>query len=76
MSSGGGYSARPTPHLAPGSDTQSIAWVVGACLLMGVGLFLMSVWLVTFDLIYFSGSAAVVVGAMMILDPRMGADHA
>jgi membrane-bound ClpP family serine protease len=75
MSSGIGYSARPAAHGTPGSDTLSLPWVVGASLLMGLGLFLLSVWLVTFDLLYFSGAAAVVIGALMILDPRMGADH-
>jgi hypothetical protein len=76
MSSGLGYSSRPTVHAAPGSDTQSVAWVVGASLLMGLGLFLITTWLITFDIVYFSGFAAILVGVLMILDPRMGADHA
>jgi hypothetical protein len=75
MSAGTGYSSRPTVHAAPGSDTQSVGWVIGASLLMGAGLFLITTWLITFDLLFFTGFGALLVGALMILDPRMGADH-
>ena len=76
MSEGSGYGTRRPAHVATGPDPQSIPWVVCASLLMGAGLFLISTWIITFDLVYFVGFGALLVGALMILNPRMGADHA
>jgi hypothetical protein len=76
MDSGTGYSARPKTAAHSAGDTQSIPWVVGACVLMGLGLWLISTWLITFNFLFFTGFPVLVVGAFMILDPRMGADHA
>lgn len=76
MSGGSGYGTRRSAHAPTGPDPQSIAWVVGAALLMGAGLFLISTWIITFDFVYFVGFGVLLVGALMILSPRMGADHA
>ncbi|MCI4332670.1 MAG: hypothetical protein L3K01_02905 [Thermoplasmata archaeon] len=76
MSGGSGYGSHRPTHVAVGPDPQSIAWVIGASLLMGAGLFLISTWIITFDFVYFVGFGALLVGALMILSPRMGADHA
>ena len=69
--------AGPTGHHAGDApNTISIPWVIAASLLMGVGLFLISVWIVTFDFLYLLGIFVVLVGALMIVSPRMGSDHA
>jgi hypothetical protein len=76
MDAGIGYSARPKVAAHAAGDTQSIPWVIGAALLMGLGLFLISTWILTFNFLFFAGFPILIVGALMILDPRMGADHA
>jgi hypothetical protein len=76
MSEGSSYGSHRPAHRATGPDPQSIPWVIGASLLMGAGLFLIATWIITFDFVYFVGFGALLVGALMILNPRMGADHA
>ncbi|MCI4327938.1 MAG: hypothetical protein L3K16_10005 [Thermoplasmata archaeon] len=57
-------------------NTISVPFVVLASVLMGVGLMLTFTWLITFDWDFFPGILVVVAGALMMLDPRMGSDHA
>jgi uncharacterized membrane protein YfcA len=54
----------------------SVAWVVLAACLIGVGLFFVFYWLYNFDLRYTFGIAFVVVGGFMLFHPRAGLDHA
>lgn len=63
-------------HVKDAPNSISIPWVVAAAVLIGIGLFLISVWLLTFDLLFFSGTLVLLVGALMVFDPRMGSDHA
>jgi hypothetical protein len=68
-------SEHPTPHLdAP--NTISVPFVIAAAALIGAGLFAISQFLVTFNYLYFGGVALVFLGAMMMLSPRAGSDHA
>lgn len=62
--------ARVTPHRSP----VSVGWVVGASLLMGVGIFAITLWLITFDWVYFGGILPMAVGILMMFDPRAGAN--
>jgi hypothetical protein len=64
----------PSGHGAPNSI--SVPYVVLASVVMGLGLMLTFTWLITFDWLYFPGVVVVVVGAVMMLSPRMGSDHA
>ena len=57
-------------------NSISVPFVILASVLMGVGLMLTFVWLITFNWLLFPGILVVVAGALMILDPRMGSDHA
>ncbi|MCI4370393.1 MAG: hypothetical protein L3J81_03580 [Thermoplasmata archaeon] len=57
-------------------NTISIPFVLLASVLMGVGLLLTLVWLITFNWLLFPGVGVVVVGALMVLSPKMGSDHA
>ena len=76
MAGGVAHGAPVGHHGADAPNTISIPWVIGASLLMGIGLFLISVWIVTFNILYFGGVFVVVVGALMVISPRMGSDHA
>ena len=76
------------PHAAPVASAQaasahadrpntiSVPFVILACVLMGVGLLMTLVWLITFNWLLFPGVGLVVIGALMTLSPRMGSDHA
>ncbi|MCI4364325.1 MAG: hypothetical protein L3K13_08560 [Thermoplasmata archaeon] len=57
----------------PGSI--SIPYVIGAALMMGLGLFLIASWVLTFNWIYFPGVALAALGFLMILHPLAGSDH-
>jgi hypothetical protein len=54
----------------------SIPWVVLASVLGGVGVGLISYWILTQNWLYFSGVVLVIVSCLMFLSPRMGPDHA
>ena len=58
-------------HRAP----ISVGWVVGASLLMGIGIFFVTLWLVTFTWAYLGGILPMAVGILMMFDPRAGADR-
>ncbi|HKV89924.1 MAG TPA: hypothetical protein VJQ43_01870 [Thermoplasmata archaeon] len=63
-------------HRSTAPNTLSVPWVLLASLLMGAGVLLVSLWIVTFDYVYFAGFAVLVVGFLMVFDRRMGSDHA
>jgi len=54
----------------------SIPFVVLAAFLIGVGIFAMAYYLVSFDWLYFGGIIPSVTGALMLFHPRAGADRA
>jgi hypothetical protein len=58
------------------SNSISVPYVVLASVVMGLGLMLTFTWLITFDWRFFPGTLVVVVGALMMLSPRMGSNHA
>ena len=71
--------AGATAHGGHGShapNSISIPWVLAASLLMGLGIFLISAWIVTFDYLYFVGFVVLAGGFLMTFDQRMGSDHA
>ncbi|MCI4331886.1 MAG: hypothetical protein L3K19_08615 [Thermoplasmata archaeon] len=57
-------------------STISVPWVIAAALLIGVGLFIISYFMVTFQFVYLGGIALVVGGGFMLFDERAGPDHA
>ena len=54
----------------------SVAWVVLAAVLGGLGIFLVFEWLYTFDWVFFPGIALVIGSTLMFLNSRAGLDHA
>jgi hypothetical protein len=54
----------------------SVAWVVLAALLMGAGIFLTLVWLITFTWPYLGGVLLMAVGLLLCFHPRAGPDRA
>jgi hypothetical protein len=73
-----GHAGSTVPHHAKhdAPNTISIPFVLLASVLMGIGLLLTLVWLITFNWLLFPGVGLVVIGALMTLSPRMGSDHA
>jgi len=65
-----GHSAQAAPN------SISVPFVLLASLLTGVGLMLTLTWLITYDWLFFPGILLVALGAFLMLDPRMGSDHA
>lgn len=65
-----------TPHRHGAPNSISIPWVVLASVLMGLGVLMLALWLVTFNFLLFSGSLVLLVGFLMVFSPRMGSDHA
>ena len=53
----------------------SIPWVIAASLLMGLGVFSLTIWLVTFDWLFFAGVVPALAGILMVFDRRAGADR-
>jgi membrane-bound ClpP family serine protease len=70
------HSAGAEPAQSLGHSTLSLPWLVAAALLIGGGLFVISYFILTFQLVYLAGIAMVVVGGLMLFDPRAGPDHA
>ncbi len=52
----------------------SVPYVAGAALLIGVGLFLIFYWLLTFQWAFFSGIFLLVIGVLLLFDRRAGLD--
>jgi hypothetical protein len=59
-----------------GKSPISVPFVIGAALLMGLGIFAMAIWLVTMDWLWFAGVVPATVGALMMFDRRAGAESA
>jgi len=60
---------------APG-NSLSIPFVLAAALLMGLGIFALTIWLVTFNWAWFAGVLPATVGALMMFDRRAGSESA
>lgn len=68
-----------TSHAEPDAHTPvpiSVAWVVLASLMIGIGLGLVAYWQITQDWLYFAGIVPAILGGIMLLSPRAGLDHA
>lgn len=70
------HAAGPGAHGAAATGRISIPWVLLAAVLSGLGLFLVTFWLLTGDWVYFVGIPIVIVGCLMFFSPRMGIEHA
>jgi uncharacterized membrane protein len=57
------------------ANSLSLPYLIGASLLMGLGLFLVASWVLTFQWIFFSGVAVAAAGFLMVLHPLAGSDH-
>lgn len=73
--------AYPAPSSAPvhrtdAPNTLSVPWVIGAALLIALGIFSVVYFLISFQLEFLGGIALVLGGTIMLLDPRAGSDHA
>jgi uncharacterized membrane protein len=60
----------------PAVSASEIAFVVGAAVLIGIGLFVLMLWIVTNDWIWFAGVAPITIGGLMLFSPRAGPDRA
>jgi hypothetical protein len=54
----------------------TVATIVGASVLSGVGIFGMMFWLITFRWLYFLSVVPLVVGCYLLFTRATGADHA
>ena len=70
---GGGHPTSAHPHA---KSPISVPWVVGAALLIGLGVFAMAYFLLTFNLLYFFGIGALALGGLMLFSRRAGVDSA
>ncbi|HLM69896.1 MAG: hypothetical protein ACHQ0I_00755 [Candidatus Lutacidiplasmatales archaeon] len=65
----------PTAH-SPTADSLSVPFLVLAAVLIGVGLFGMALWLLTFQWPYFASVIPLVLGAYMLFTRGTGPDRA
>jgi hypothetical protein len=63
-------------HGSHAPNSISLPWVLLASILMGIGVLLIVLWIVTFNFLYFTGVFVVLAGFLMVFDPRMGSDRA
>jgi hypothetical protein len=68
--------AHRTPSHGHARSPINVGWVVLAALLIGLGLFMMAYWLVTFQWVFFLGIAPCVGGGLMLFSRRAGFDTA
>jgi hypothetical protein len=54
----------------------SLVWVLGLSILCGIGIGMLAYWQLTGNWFYFLGIAPLLAGAIMMLSPRAGMDHA
>ncbi|HZY91623.1 MAG TPA: hypothetical protein VFG07_02445 [Thermoplasmata archaeon] len=57
-------------------DRFSIPYIVLAALLIGGGIFTISLWILSFAWVDFVGVFLLAIGALMLFSPRAGADQA
>jgi hypothetical protein len=74
MSGYGG--AHATAHHAVVRSPISVTWVLASALLIGLGIFMMAYWLLTFAWFYALGVAPCVIGGLMLFSRRAGYDTA
>jgi len=70
------YSSAERSTTAPASTRLSVPFLVLASVLIGVGLFGMTYWLVTFGWAYFASVIPLVLGAYMLFSRGTGPDRA
>lgn len=63
-------------HETDAPSTISVMWVILSALVLGLGLFTVTYWLLTQNWLYFAGVLPTVVGGLMLFSPRAGWDHA
>jgi uncharacterized membrane protein len=71
--------ATSSAHAEPNSHATrsiSVAWVVLAALMIGIGLGLIAYWQLTQSWLYFAGIIPTILGGMMLFSRRAGLDHA
>ena len=61
---------------ASAASALSVPFLVLAALLIGVGLFGVAYWMVTFDWVYFAALVPLVLGAYMLFTRGTGPDRA
>jgi hypothetical protein len=71
-----GYRSEGGPVHAPSENSLSIPFLVVSALLIGVGLFGVAYWLVTFEWIYFASLVPLILGAYMLFTRGTGSDRA
>ncbi len=71
-----GYSLHSAEKDLDAKRTISIPFLVAAALLIGGGLFTISLWLTYFNWWFFLGLLPLIVGALMLFNPRTGLDRA
>ena len=64
----GGHGAHKSPI--------SVPYVLASSILIGVGIFSMTYWVITFDWLFFLGVVPCLAGALLLLSPRAGANQA
>lgn len=69
----GSVPTHPTSRTA--TDPLSIPYIVIAALLIGGGIFTISLWILSFAWVDFVGVFLLAFGALMLFSPRAGADR-
>jgi hypothetical protein len=54
----------------------SVLWVIAASIVAAAGIFMMAMWLLTYDYLYLLGPWVVLLSVLMFLNHRAGLDHA
>lgn len=70
------HAAEGSAHSSSQVHPISIPWVVFAAILCGIGLFLISYWVIFFYWPAFSGVLFVLAGAILLFNRRTGIDRA
>jgi hypothetical protein len=70
---GGAHAAPAHGHV---SSPISVPWVVLSAVLIGLGLFMLAYWLLTFNWFFFLGIAPCLAGGLMLFSRRAGVDSA
>jgi Na+/proline symporter len=71
-----GYSTGEPPSQASSASSLSVPFLVLAAVLIGVGLFGMAYWLVTFQWVYFASLIPLALGGYMLFTRGTGPDRA
>lgn len=70
------YRSEASPAQTRAGHSLSVPFLVVAALLIGVGLFGMAYWLVTFQWVYFASVIPTALGAYMLFTRGTGPDRA